>query len=390
MERIHYLQKIEEMFDINPICGLLGARQVGKTTLAKEYIEKHFANNAVRFDLEDDTHLARLKNPKFTFENTSEKLIIIDEIQRKPELFPTLRVLVDENKSKHRFLILGSASQKLIRQSSESLAGRIGYIELPPFSIKEVKESKKLWLRGGFPNAYLSPTEQKSYLWRRNYIRTLLENDIPKLGFNVPAEKLQRFWKMLVHYHGQIFNANEIGKSFGVSNHTVNSYLDILAGTFMIRVLQPWFENLKKRQIKSSKIYFRDSGILHTLLSLKTQNDLYEHPRLGSFWEGFALEEIIRTLDVFSEECYFWATQAGAELDLLTFKNKKRIGFEFKYTDAPKITKSMRIALEDLKLDKLYIVYPGKKVFPMEEKITAFGLDALASDVSVEEIFGLD
>jgi predicted AAA+ superfamily ATPase len=343
------------------------------------YVEEHLLGNAFFFDLENPLDLARLENPMLALENISQKLIVIDEIQRRPDLFPILRVLVDQSPRKHQFLILGSASRDLIQQSSETLAGRIGYIELPPFSLGEVFNSSQLWWRGGFPRSYLAETDEISVLWRQSYITTFLERDIPNLGFNIPAPQMRRFWLMLAHHHGQIFNASEIARSLGISSHLVRKYLDILAGTFMIRILTPWFENLQKRQVKSPKIYFRDSGILNTLLGLNTPAQLNLNPRLGSLWEGFASEEIIRLMQVTNEECYFWATQADAELDLLILKNGKRIGFEFKYTDAPKITKSMRIALEDLKLDHIALIYPGSTIFPLTEKITAYGLETIAT-----------
>lgn len=377
MLRHYFLNEIKLQFRVHPICALLGPRQVGKTTLAKMYVKSASQDETAFFDLENPFDLARLENPMLTFSRIQSELIIIDEIQRRPELFPILRVLVDEMKDKQRYLILGSASRDLIRQSSETLAGRIGYIELTPFSMSEVGDASLLWLHGGFPRAFLTPDDEESYLWRQSYITTFLERDIPSLGFQIPPQQMRRFWLMLAHYHGQIFNASEIGRSLGVSDHSVRKYLDILSGTFMVRILAPWFENLEKRQIKSPKIYFRDSGILHALMGIKDNRDLDNHPKLGAFWEGFALEEVIRKFHALPEECYFWGTQSGAELDLLLIKNGKRLGFEFKYTEAPKITASMRIACQDLKLDHLYVVYPGKKSFPMNEQITGCGFESL-------------
>ena len=257
-------------------------------------VDELYPENSYFFDLEDPTDLERLQNPKLTLSKITQDLIVIDEVQRRPELFPVLRVLIDRPKSNQKFLILGSASRDLIQQSSESLAGRIGYVELPPFSLFEVKDSAKLWLRGGFPRSYLATTDHNSYLWRQSYITTFLERDIPMLGFSIPAEHIRRFWMMIAHYHGQIFNASEISKSLNISTNTVRKYLDILAGTFMIRILPPWFENLGKRQIKSPKMYFRDNGLLNALLGLKEQDQLDRYPKLGAFWEGFALEELIR------------------------------------------------------------------------------------------------
>jgi uncharacterized protein len=377
MQRKKYLSEIEEQFRIHPICALLGPRQVGKTTLAQVYIEEHSKQKATLFDLENPLDLSKLENPMLTLSRLSSQLIVIDEIQRRPDLFPMLRVLADEKGKNRSFLILGSASKDLIRQSSETLAGRIGYIELTPFSLAEAKKSELLFVRGGFPRSYLASNDADSFRWRQAYISTFLERDIPGLGFQIPPEQIRRFWMMLAHYHGQIFNASELGKSLGVSDHTARRYLDILIGTFMIRLLPPWFENLGKRQIKSPKIYFRDSGILLALIGVKDASELNSYPKLGSFWEGFALEEVVRASEATNGECYFWATQSGAELDLLIVKNGKRIGFEFKYTDAPRITRSMQIASQDLNLDHLYVIFPGKESFALSERITAQGLDSI-------------
>ena len=370
----YYLDAIDTSFLVNPICALLGPRQCGKTTLSKQYAKKnklptHF------FDLEDPIDLSKLDNPKLTLEPL-EGLIIIDEIQRKEELFPYLRVLVDKFPKK-RILVLGSASQDLIRQSSETLAGRISYIEMTPFSIHETDDIRKLWYRGGFPKSYLASTEIISSQWRKSYIRTFLERDIRNFGFDIPPQTMRRFWSMLAHYHGQIFNASEIGRSINVSYKTSDRYLDILTGTFMVRRLSPWFENLSKRQIKSPKIYFRDSGLLHTILGIENHQDLLKHPKLGASWEGMALEQVIKHMEVENDDCYFWATQGGAELDLMILKNSKKLGFEIKYTDSPKITKSMRIAIEDLGLDNLTIVIPGKEKFKLEKNIEVYGIENL-------------
>ncbi len=375
MKRPKYLKHIVMNFRVHPAVAILGPRQVGKTTLARMFLEQNYPTNFHFFDLENPLDLARLENPMLTLSKLSDTLIVIDEIQRLPELFPVIRVLIDEKEKKRKFLILGSASRDLIRQSSETLAGRIGYLELMPFSLDEVDdESETLWLRGGFPLSYLASSEDDSFLWRQSYIATFLERDIPNLGFQIPPQQMRRFWLMLVHYHGQIFNASELGKSLGISGHMVRKYLDILSGTFMVRTLLPWHENLEKRQVKSPKIYFRDSGILHALIGIRNQAEMSIYPKMGSFWEGFSLEEIIRESGASAEECYFWATQSKAELDLLILKNGKRTGYEFKYTDRPKITPSMKIACEDLQLDHLYVVYPGALEFSLSEKITARGL----------------
>lgn len=376
IKRFSYLHKIKRYFDVHPICAILGARQVGKTTLARQFAVE-YANKVEFFDLENPMHLASLETPLLTLSKYDGYLIVIDEIQRRPDLFPILRVLVDDPIKKYTFLILGSASRDLIRQSSETLAGRIGYIELPPFTIFEASDADKLLIRGGFPRSYLAKSESDSFLWREEYINTFLERDLPSFGFDTPPRLMHKLWMMLCFYHGQTFNATELAKSLMLSDKTVSKYVDILAGTFMIRVLQPWFENIKKRQVKTPKIYFRDSGIFNTLSSIHSITELAKTPKIGPLWEGFALEEVINCLQIRSEDCYFWSTQNEAELDLLTFKQGKRLGFEFKYSDSPKITKSMIIAIQDLKLDHLYVVFPGKIHFPLSEMITACGLEAL-------------
>lgn len=377
MDRPFFLSKIQAQFEVHPACAILGPRQAGKTTLARMYAEKFYAGKAHFFDLENSADLIRLENPMLAFSLVQEDLIVIDEIQRRPDLFPTLRVIIDQPGRRHKFLILGSASRDLIQQSSETLAGRIGYVELPPFSLFEVKESLKLWLRGGYPSSYLAPSDKASLLWRQSYITTFLERDMPMLGFSVPAEQMRRFWMMIAHYHGQTFNASEVGKSLQVSSPTARRYLDILAGTFMVRILPPWFENISKRQVKAPKLYFRDSGILNALVGVEEHNELVTYPKLGAFWEGFALEELIRVFDAAPGECYFWSTLSGAELDLLIIKSGKRIGFEVKYTEAPRITKSMHVALEDLDLDHLIIVCPGDQTYPLDVSITVHGLSTL-------------
>ena len=370
--RERYFQQIVDQFRVHSVCAILGPRQVGKTTLAKQYAAQFGEDNVIFFDMERPLDVARLDNPMMELSAHPEKLVIIDEIQMRPELFPVLRVLVDEQPRK--FLILGSASRDLIRQSSETLAGRIGFIELPPFSLVEGVDAARLWLFGGFPCSYTALTEADSFRWRENYINTFLERDVPALGFNIPARQLHRFWVMLAHYHGQTFNASEIGRSLGVSDHTCRRYLDILIGTFMIRELLPWFESLQKRQVRAPKIYFRDIGILNALLNLKDEKAMDDNPRLGAFWEGFALEEVTKAYNLRTEDCFFWATHASAELDLLLFRNGKRLGIEFKYADAPKTTKSMYVAIEDLHLDQLIVVYPGNQNYVLDNKITVRGL----------------
>lgn len=366
MERKEYLSKIDSLFRVNPVLAVLGPRQCGKTTLARLYAGSQ--RNVLYLDLEKPSDLAQLESPTLALKS-SYQLIVIDEVQRGPDLFPILRVLVDQAERRQRFLILGSASRDLLRQSSESLAGRISFFELTPFSLKEVGDEQTLWLRGGFPLSYLAGDEQLSYSWREAYISTYLERDVPSLGFRVPAMQLRRFWMMLTHYHGSFFNAAEIGRALGVSHTAINNYLGILTGSFMVRQLLPWFENIGKRQVKSPKIYFRDSGILHTLMNVPDMKSLQSHPKLGLSWEGFAMEEVIRRLELAPEQCFFWAVHAQAELDLLVFMKGKRIGFEMKYSDAPTLSTSMKSALELLKLDELNIIYPGVENFSLSEKI---------------------
>jgi len=329
------------------------------------------------FDLENPRDLARLQEPMLSLEALTG-LIIIDEIQRVPDLFTVLRVLVDVKKDR-KFLILGSASRDLIKQASETLAGRIRYIELNPFSYPEVEHIKDLWLRGGFPDSYLAESLSISNEWRKAYVATFLERDIPNLGISIPPQTLRRFRMMLAHYHGSICNTSDIGKSLGASHTTIRSYLDILKGTFMIRQLQPWWENINKRQVKSAKIYFRDTGIYHTLTGIADQQALLLSPKLGASWVGMVLEELIRYHNATPEECYFWAIHAQAELDLLIIKDGKRLGFEIKYTDAPTITKSMHTAMKYLNLDSLTVITPSELEYPMDDKIQAVGLEIYLS-----------
>jgi predicted AAA+ superfamily ATPase len=306
-------------------------------------------------------------------------LVVLDEIQEMPELFQVLRVLVDRPENHTRFLILGSASPEIVKSASETLAGRLEFIELQGFDLSETGAAslETLWLRGGFPRSFLSNSLEDSLAWREGFIRTFLERDIPQLGINIPAVTMRRFWTMLAHYHGQTWNAAEIGRSMGLSDKTVRSYLDILTGTFMIRQLQPWFENLGKRQVKAPKIYFRDSGLFHSLLDIPTSHSLYGHPKIGASWEGFALEQALQILH--PNAAYFWGTQAGAELDLAFQMNGKRYGMEFKFSEAPSLTPSMRIAVAELALDHLWIVYPGNAAYPVTEKISALPLMKLES-----------
>ncbi len=375
MDRTAWITRIADRFTVQPVVGLLGPRQCGKTTLAHTYAERHSNLAVTRFDLEDPLDLAALANPRLALQDLSG-LVIIDEIQRAPELFPLLRVLVDRPNNKARFLVLGSASRDLLRQSSESLAGRIGYIELTPFSLAETGSELKdrLWLRGGFPPAFLAASEATSRQWRKDYIATFLERDIPALGIAIAPQSLRRFWTMLAHYHGQIVNLSELGRSFGAADTTIRRYMDILEATFMVRQLRPWHENISKRQVKAPKLYFRDAGLLHGLLDIPDKSALTRHPKLGPSWEGFALEEVVRANGAGPEDIWFWATHGGAELDLLVARGTRRDGFEFKYTDRPASTRSMHTAIESLKLDQLTVIYPGERRIPLAEKIEAIGL----------------
>jgi len=367
INRPQFEAEVRESLTYNPVTAILGPRQCGKTTLARSISE---TIKSTLFDLEDPADFELLKsNPKQIFYGL-EGLVIIDEIQRLPELFPLLRVLADEANSKRKYLILGSASPDLIRNSSESLAGRIGFINLTGFRLNEVgtENLRNLWIRGGFPRSYLAQNENQSFTWRNDFIQTFLERDISMYGFNIPPVTLRRFWQMLAHYHGQVWNGAEFARAMGVSEPTVKRYLDILTGTYMIRQLQPWYENLKKRQVKAPKVYIRDSGILHTLLTLE-EDKILTNVKVGASWEGFVIEQLIQVLN--TRDCYFWRTHTGAELDLLVVKSGKKLGFEIKYSDVPKITRSMNSVNEELGLDKLFLIYQGKRKLQLQERIFA-------------------
>ncbi len=342
IQRPSHIHAIERALNRSPVVSLLGPRQCGKL----------------------------------------EGLVIIDEIQEKPGLFKTLRVLVDKPDRRTRFLILGSASPRIIKNASETLAGRTEFVELSGFNFMETGEESinELWIRGGFPLSYTAASADDSTSWREAFIRTFLERDIPQLGFTIPAVAMRRFWTMLAHYHGQTLNASELGRSLGITDKTIKAYLDILTGTFMMRQLQPWYENMGKRQVKAPKIYFRDSGLLHHLLTVMDMDNLLSHPKSGASWEGFALEQTMQLLK--PGEAYYWATYSGAELDLLFFRDGRRYGIEYKFNEAPKLTKSMRIACNDLNLAHLWIIYPGEHSYPVEKNISVLPLSKKKNQTS--------
>jgi uncharacterized protein len=368
--RQNLLERLRGRLKSNPAVVLLGPRQCGKTTLA---LQLEGRAEGGYFDLENPADLARLSQPMTALEPL-RGLIVIDEVQRRPDLFPILRVLLDRKSVRARFLILGSASPDLLRQSSETLAGRIATIEMSGFTLDElhVEAADRLWLRGGFPRSYLARTEQVSVAWREDFIRTFLERDLAQLGVRIPAGTMRRFWTMLAHYSGGIWNASEIGRSLGEAHTTVRRHLDALSDALVVRVLEPWFENLGKRLVKSPKIYVRDTGLLHGLLGIGSRTELERHPKVGGSWEGFVIEQLLAQLA--QPKAYYWRTQAGAELDLLLLHKGKRLGIEIKRADAPALTPSMAIAMEDLKLHRLYVIYPGSRRYVLARNVEALSL----------------
>lgn len=371
IEREEHRRRISGLLKRFPIVAILGARQIGKTTMAAEVVRAH-GRRSLRFDLENPADIARLADPMLALGGLSG-LVVLDEIQRRPNLFPVLRVLADRRPVRARFLILGSASAELLKQSSETLAGRIAYYELSGLTLPEVglRYANRLWVRGGFPRSFLSRSDAASMEWRKEFTRTFVERDLPALGFNVAADTMRRFWSMLAHHHGQLWNASEIGRSFAVSDTTVRGYLDKLTDALVVRQLKPWFENLGKRQVKAPRIYIRDSGLLHTLLNLIVQRDIEGHPKLGASWEGFVVEQIVQHVGARADEIYYWRTYNGAELDLLIVRGRLRLGFEIKRTTAPLVTPSMRAAMQDLKLGTLYVLHAGEDSFPLAKDINA-------------------
>ncbi|NJD18700.1 MAG: ATP-binding protein [Gemmatimonadetes bacterium] len=380
--RNRHLSRVRALLGSHPVVALLGARQVGKPTLARSVAEG-WGQPVTRFDLQDPASLARLSDPMLALADL-RGLVVLDEIQRRPDLFPALRVLVDRPGSETRFLILGSASPELLRQSSETLAGRIVYHELEGFRLDETgaASARRLWIRGGFPRSFLASTAQDSYDWRVSFVRTFLERDIPQLGVRIPATTLHRFWMMVAHYHAQRWNGAELARAFGVSESAVRRYLDLLTDALVLRQLPAWHQNVGKRQVKSPKVYLADSGILHALLGLETKQDVEGHPKIGASWEGFVIAEVTRVLGARPDELFFWATHAGAELDLLFIRGGRRIGFEIKRTTAPTAPRSMRAALETLGLDRLDLIHAGAETLPLGDGVRAVAFSRIEEDLT--------
>lgn len=378
--RKNYLEQVDTSLKRSPIVALLGPRQCGKTTLARQVTEAA-TENTTWYDLQSQTDRQRLTNPELMFQKL-DGLVVLDEIQLMPELFDALRVSVDRPGNSCRFLILGSASPTIIKGASESLAGRVEFIDLAGFSLNELPGSSQshLWVRGGFPRSYLADNDADSFAWREGFVRTFLERDIPQLGITISTAAIRRFWTMLAHWNGQLFNASRIAASMGLSDKTIRSYLDLLTDTYMVRQLQPWHANISKRQVKSPKVYFRDVGLLHSLLNLPTEMDLLGHPQCGSSWEAFATEQVLAELR--PTQAYFWATYAKAELDLYLPMGRRNIGMEFKLSESPKKTPSMTSAIEALHLDQLLIIHPGQDTWPITETITACPLHRIREVLS--------
>lgn len=373
LPRVDYQKRIARALATNPVVAVVGPRQCGKTTMARTFVARGSGNY---FDLEDPVAWNLLQQPMTTL-SSLKGLVVIDEVQRQPGIFPVLRVLADREECDTQFLILGSASPELHRQASESLAGRVEVIEMNGFDLGEVGVAAvdALWLRGGFPRSFLAKDDEVSDRWRREFVKTFLERDLAQLGFAIAPALMQRFWTMISHYHGQIWNATEVAGSLGVAPNSARAYLDALSQTFMVRQLQPWHADIGKRQVKSPKLYFRDSGIFHRLQGITSWADLQTHPKLGASWEGFALEQVLRAME--PDEAYFWAVHSGSELDLLMIRNGRRTGVEFKRGDAPRMTRSMAIALADLELDELIVIYPGSRAYELAEGVRVLPLSSL-------------
>jgi predicted AAA+ superfamily ATPase len=381
IDRARHRERAKALLRDFPVVAILGARQVGKSTLALQLMEEQ-RGPAERFDLEDPADLARLDDARLALAPL-HGLVVLDEVQRRPELFPVLRVLADRRPRPARFLVLGSASPELLRQASETLAGRIAFHTLDGFDLGETGAAAldRLWLRGGFPGSFLARSGPTSFEWRRQFIRTFVERDLAVLGSRVPATAMSRFWSMLARFHAQVLNASELARAFGVTDKTVRHHLDLLAGALVVRTLRPWYANVGKRQVKAPKVYVRDSGLLHGLLDIRDARDLERHPKVGASWEGFLLQQVIRRLGATEEECYFWATHSGAELDLLWTRGRRRWGFEFKRTSAPAMTRSLAVALDALELERAFVVHAGDRTFPLHDRVTAVPAARLLLDL---------
>ena len=380
LSRKRHIAHIRSLLTSFPVVGIIGARQVGKTTLAQ--MVSATEPSVELFDLESPADRARLGDPLLALERL-EGLVILDEIQLVPDLFPLLRVLADRPGPPARFLVLGSVSPDLLRQGSESLAGRIAWHVLTPFALDETGAERldDLWLRGGFPRSFLAGSEEESAQWRRSFIDTLLNRDLPQLGIGIPAVTLRRFWTMLAHYHGQTWNSSEFARSLGVSDKTVRRYLDLLTQAFVLRQLPPWHENVAKRQVRAPRVYLADCGLLHALLDLESMRSLQSHPKLGASWEGFCLANTIEHLGARPDQCFYWRTHGGAELDLLVRSGTRHLGFEFKRTSTPRVTRSMRIVQQDLALEQLWVIHAGRHSFPLAQSIHAVAANRLLLDI---------
>lgn len=372
------LENLRTLLEEFPVVAILGARQVGKTTLARQLAAQR--GGAAWFDLEDPADRALLDEPGLAL-RPLRGLVVLDEIQRAPGIFPLLRVLADRPQTPARFLVLGSASPELLRQSSETLAGRVAFHRLDGFDATEVDDLERLWLRGGFPRSYLAASESASERWRRSFIETFLARDVPELTGSTAPATLRRFWTMLAHWHGQTWNGAELGRAFGISHTTVRRYLDMLTALFVVRQLPPWFENIAKRQVRSPKVYVADTGILHALLGLKSRSDVLSHPKVGASWEGFAAAQVIARLAAAPEQCFHWSTHSGAELDLLVVAGARRYGFEIKRAEAPRLTRSMRSAFDTLRLDRLDVIHAGTRRYALAEGIRALPATAIQTEL---------
>jgi predicted AAA+ superfamily ATPase len=384
IRRADHLKAVRGLLRDNPVVAILGPRQIGKTTLARQVMAA-WRGTRTLFDLEDEVDRRKLADPGLVLRDL-DGLVVLDEVQLLPEVFRLLRVLADRRPIRARFLVLGSASPELLRQTSETLAGRIAFHDLDGLGLGEVAATRgfsmdRLWQRGGFPPSYLARNDDVSLRWRQDFIRTFLQRDLPALQPGVAIPQIERFWRMLAHWHGNVWNAAELARSLGSTDAAARRYLDLLAQTFVVRVLQPWHANLAKRQVKSPKVYLADCGLLHALLGVGSHGELLGHPKVGASWEGFVIAQLVQWLGARRDECFFWATHQGAELDLLVVRGNRRLGFEVKRTEAPELTKSMHIAMQDLELDQLVVLHGGKESWPMANNVRAVAASSLLDEV---------